>query len=354
MLRSRVKHAAARVASWIGVDEVARARRDVPFVVCYHRVVERLGAGDGYALPAMEISVATFEKHLDWMARNFRIVSLDEFPTEIENPRPSLPLAAITFDDGYRDIYDFAFPLLKRKGIPAGMFVVTDLVNSGEIPMHERVHTLVVGASRQWNSFGAGFTDLLQNAGIDAPENVPPNAFSATRLLLGDFSRSRLLSVIRELERTTTVADSVRAALRPLTWEQITEMRDAGMTIGSHTRSHSFLTNESVESVFEELEGSRKELTKRLGSKSRYFAYPDGRFNPTIVDAVAAAGYRYAFTICRHRDPLNPMLTIPRTGLWERSCLDADGRFSPSIMSCQSAGLFSSFSNCAHNEAITN
>src|SRR5437867_4054170 len=71
-----------------------------------------------------------------------------------------------------------------------------------------------------------------------------------------------------------------------------------------------------------------------------HFAYPDGRFNAAVVDEVAAAGYRFAYTTCRHRDPRRPLLTVPRRLLWENSCVDAAGRFSPAIMRCHVQGLF--------------
>ena len=78
----------------------------------------------------------------------------------------------------------------------------------------------------------------------------------------------------------------------------LAEMRDAGMTIGSHTKTHPFLTNESDQLVLQETEDSRRELERRLGVPVGCFAYPGGMFNTAVVRAVATAGYRYAFTNC--------------------------------------------------------
>jgi peptidoglycan/xylan/chitin deacetylase (PgdA/CDA1 family) len=325
MLRTAVKTATAWAISRTGFDEIARVRRyrHLPFVLGYHRVVERLHANNGFALPAMEISVAMFERHLDWLASHFRIVSLDDLGANLQKPPGSKPLAAVTFDDGYSDIYHYAFPLLKRKGIPAGIFVVTELVGATRLPIHEELYGVLAGRE--------------------------PDPFSATRSLLRRLPQSEIQRIVDSLQATTTINERARLALQPLSWEMLMEMHKAGMTIGSHSKTHAFLANESEERVREEVEGSRRELQRRLEVRAEWFAYPGGSFNPSVIRAVARAGYRYAFTDCRHRDPNHPLLTLPRKGLWERSCLDPFGRFSPAIMSCHAAAIFDRFADCTNH-----
>jgi peptidoglycan/xylan/chitin deacetylase (PgdA/CDA1 family) len=118
--------------------------------------------------------------------------------------------------------------------------------------------------------------------------------------------------------------------------------------VGSHGRSHALLTNEAEPTRRDETRESRRILEDRLGAAIEHFAYPAGRFDPAAVASVAAAGYRFAYTTCAHRDPLRPLLTIPRRLLWERSCLDARGGFSPAVMSCLASGLFDVVSGCRH------
>jgi peptidoglycan/xylan/chitin deacetylase (PgdA/CDA1 family) len=134
-----------------------------------------------------------------------------------------------------------------------------------------------------------------------------------------------------------------------MSWEMLEEMQSAGMTIGSHTRSHALLTNESTEKMFEETARSRRDLEDRLRLKVEHFAYPDGRHNGDAAAAVAAAGYRFAYTTCRQRDPEYPLMTIPRKVLWEKSSVDYSGRFSPAMMACQMNWVFDLGSNCSHD-----
>jgi peptidoglycan/xylan/chitin deacetylase (PgdA/CDA1 family) len=357
MLRTFVKSAAAYAVSLTRLDALARQsmHRRLPFVICYHRVVERL-TSDGGALPAMEISVKTLERHLDWLGQHFRLVSVDDLPPDLEQPTGSKPLAAVTFDDGYSDIYHYAFPLLRRKGIPAGIFVVTQELGSSEFPIAERLYGLLFAASRQHRLTANDVTNLMREANVEPAvaeraRRVANDPFLATQFLLAYLAQTDVKKVMNFLKAGKT--EMGQEALNPLNWEMLAEMRDAGMTIGSHSKTHAYLTNESEERVLDEAVASRRELQTRLGIDARSFAYPGGFFNPTVVNAVATAGYSLGFTICRHRDPQHPMLTIPRTGLWEQSCLDPFGRFSPAIMSCQTAGAFSWMSRCTLAHAPT-
>jgi hypothetical protein len=69
------------------------------------------------------------------------------------------------------------------------------------------------------------------------------------------------------------------------------------------------------------------------------------------VNAVGAAGYRFAYTTCRHRSPEHPLLTVPRTLWWEGSGLDSNRALSESIMSCQVNGAFDRIARCRQNHA---
>lgn len=349
-IRRAVKTAAAAALSWTGVPTLLSRPHTQPFVICYHRIVERLDANDGCSLPAMETTVATLEQHLDWLAKHFRIVSLDELGDAPPSPaRSARRLAAVTFDDGYRDVYDHAFPLLKRKGIPAAIFVVADLIDTNQVPAHERLYRLLANQKRPSQGRLAG---SLRAAGVtrNGEGHLPAahHPFNVTRFLLARLSQAEIHRVMAQLETDVRGETGPTADLRPMTWGMLVEVRRAGMTIGSHTKTHAFLTNETQDQVALEVSGSRLELGRRLETDIRHFAYPGGCFNADVVQAVAGAGYRLAFTICRHRDPLFPHLTIPRTVLWERASVDCFGRFSPAMLSCHAAGLLPWGFACRH------
>ncbi len=229
----------------------------------------------------------------------------------------------MTFDDGYRGLYDHAFPMLKRKGIPAAVFVVTDLIGTSRLHFHDSLYLM--------------FTKRLGRP--------PGEAYQATRAMLQSLQPAEVDLLARSEGRQC--ADTL--SLLPLTWEMLFEMQEAGFTIGSHTKTHPILTRVAPSEVVEEASGSRRALERRLGARVEHFAYPDGQFDPAVVGAIAEAEYRFAYTTCAHRDAAHSALTLPRTMLWEQSALDCAGRFSSAILSCQAHGLLALASGCRKN-----
>ena len=346
-LRRFIKAGVASALHWTGADAAIGAIsgvRQLPVVFGYHRVVDDFAAHRARSIPPMLVSRRMFERHLDWIGRRFRFASLDEIGARLASGRGfRTPVAGVTFDDGYRDVYEHAFPLLVRKGIPATIFVVTDWVGQQRPLPHDWLYLLLC---QTWPRA----REVIAGRAVSVSERRTARAlsdpFSALRLMLTTRTHARVAAVIAALEAETTIDDGARNGLQPLTWEMLLEMRRAGLTIGSHTKTHTVLTRESRTRALEETVGSRRALEERLGAPIDHFAYPDGAFNAEAVDAVAAAGYHFAYTTCRHQPGRHPLLTIPRRPLWESTCLDAAGRFSPAIASCLTNGVFDLVVGC--------
>jgi peptidoglycan/xylan/chitin deacetylase (PgdA/CDA1 family) len=316
-----------------------------PLVLGYHRVVSEFRPDPTVSLASMDISLPMMEAQLEWVCRRYRIVSLDELGRTLDaGERFDRPVAAITIDDGYRDAYELAFPLLRRYGIPAAFFVVTDLVGSGRVPLHDRLYyQLARGFAREGRVSRAAWRILHSLALPPARRERIERAdkpYDALQAILETMRHDDARQLTDEMEADAPLPAMIAERFRCVTWEMVRSLAAAGMTIGSHTRSHTFLNREGPAAVEEELAGSRHRLEAELGIPALHFAYPAGQFNASAVRAVAAAGYRYAYTCCRHAVPSHALLTIPRKLLWERSCVDGDGGFSSSIMSAQVSGFF--------------
>ena len=323
----------------------------LPLVIGYHRVVDDTPRC-GSLIEPMLVSRQMFERQLDWIGRRFRFVSPDELGAQLQSGTASAePTATITFDDGYRDMYEYAYPVLKRKGIPAAVFVVTDWIDSGSPLYHDRLYLLL---ARAWPIA----RDVLMGLGVLNGRRVlttpaPTEPFGALRYLLTTLSRDGLGKVIAALEDRLSIDTARLEGLRPLSWEMLATMQRGGITVGSHTRTHALLTREPAARMLEETAGARRTVEQRLGTPVSHFAYPDGAFNPEIVQAVALAGYRFAYTTCHHRDPRHPLLTIPRCLLWENSCLDTAGRFSDAVASCVTSGVFDLAAGCSRRHDVS-
>lgn len=352
MLRRLFKAGLARGLSLAGADGWIAAIRGLsrqPFIVGYHRVIDEHCEAGG--LPGMVISRATLERQLDWLGRRYRFASLDEIGARLEAGETAEGLAAVSFDDGYNDVYENAFPLLVRKGIPAAVFVVTDVIGSPQPPLFERLYLVLQIALGCWTNPESELAGRLLELGVAAPAVGPQATPSVlTQALLNALPLATLRVVVESLEREL---GSGAVRLQPMSWDALQRMSRAGILVGSHTRSHALLTQEWTPSTFGELSESRAVLEARLGLPIRHFAYPDGRWNARVTAFVAEAGYRYAYTICSHRHEGHPLLTIPRRMLWEGSCLDAAGRFSDAMMSCHAHGVFDLVSPCRRRHRVS-
>jgi len=170
------------------------------------------------------------------------------------------------------------------------------------------------------------------------------NSYMLTSILLPAVSQMQAAAVMDLLQAEVGVDPA--AIPGTMTWGMVRDLHRAGFTIGSHTRTHTWLANETSERGLEEIAGSKRDLEERLGQPIRHFAYPGGQFTPQVVDLVAQAGYRFGYTACEHRDPRHPSLTVDRLVLWEGSSVGADGQFSSSILSCQAHRLWPSARRC--------
>jgi peptidoglycan/xylan/chitin deacetylase (PgdA/CDA1 family) len=351
-LRSLAKTAAAELMARSGAFRLLRPRAETeraPLVLGYHRVVEDT-AGDG-SIPAMLVSTGMLERQLEWVGRRYRYVTLDELARSLQSGGPPGPLAAVTFDDGYADVHHHAFPLLRRMGIPAAVFVVSDLVGTARLQTHDRLYLAIARLLARpdgsdcvlWRLSGLGLEPPTPEVMSRPGSADVVTVLRALRLAL-DTSALERLSLT--LFADAGLEESAFPELLPLTWEEVGEMADAGITIGSHARTHALLTQETRERMRDELCASRQALEARLLRPVRHFAYPDGRFDARVVDEVAAAGYEAAYTTCHHRDARHPLLTVPRRLLWENSCRDGAGRFSAAVMACQVGGVFDLVGRC--------
>ena len=327
-------------------------RTSRPLVIGYHRVVEDFAAAARTEMQGMLTSRDMFEQHIEWLGRYFRFAGLDEIGEHVRSGQPfDEPVVAITFDDGYRDVYEQAFPVLEKKGIPAAIFVVTDLVGRPAWQHHDRLYRLVTKAFAAWPDPPRQMRTLLRDLGLpaDMPRADTATPLATAAALLPGLPLADVGRVMDALE--SALGNGFGPAPLTVTWPMLAEMRRAGWVVGSHTATHPSLPTESTAVVTEELDRSKRDLESHLDQPITHFAYPGGHFTPPVVDALNTAGYQFAYTACPHVDARNPQLTIERLLLWQGSSVDADGHFSAGILNCQAHSLWPSSHSCRGHQA---
>jgi peptidoglycan/xylan/chitin deacetylase (PgdA/CDA1 family) len=352
--RRAVKRVLATALSKAGVCAVlgTLARGFAPLILGYHRVVEDFWGKSQDSIPGMLVSRRMLEQHLDHIGRTHRFVSLDELAAKLSTGG-ELPshLAALTFDDGYRDVYEQAVPLLLRKGIPATVFVVSDLIGAKQLQIHDRLFRLLGRAGSRRERLAIVLARRMDLASVAPRQRTvvheAAGPLSLTRALLQTLSFDELEALVGDLEAELgTAAGPDDSDLWPMDWLMLADLRKKGFVVGSHGCRHALLANESPDVMKREAEESRRRLGDGLGEPIAHFAYPDGNFNGAAVQAIDAAGYQFAYTACSHLSRERPLLTIPRRIFWERSSVDASGQFAPAILDCQIQGWFAGARDC--------
>lgn len=273
--------------------------------------------------PALRVSVENFSAQLDYLSRHFNVVSLEN-AAELLRRGAALPenAVALTFDDGFRDNYEIAFPMLKARRLPATVFVAAEPV------LHRR--SLWTYKLLFWlgNSSAARLEFTRGELGEAGPAifnlTSARRRRRAGRALLSWFcrltpeQREPLLAATAEKLGFACDADPYND-LPMLTPAQLREMAQGGVTIGSHTMSHPALSFLSRETALGELVESKKSLESMLARSVRLFAYPFGErehFNAETIDLAREAGYEAACTTIKgiNRAGTNP-LALLRVGV---------------------------------------
>ena len=266
-----------------------RRSEGVFLVLVYHRVNDL-----GLPMTIETLDSETFRRQVRYVARQFTVTPLGEVLTRIETGR-ELPsrCACITFDDGYRDNYEVALPILREEGLPATVFLTAGCIERREALWFDRVLT----------AFRESRVPVLA-----LPEREPLSLRTATQRwtaalrTLMEFKNceadARAQSMTELLRALDVEEDGTEHELL-LTWDQVAAMAREGIEFGSHTMTHRVLSTCPVDQARRELEDSKRLIEERVGRPVRLFAYPHGKpedVGPAAERAVRDAGYGLAFT----------------------------------------------------------
>lgn len=322
-----MRHTAARAfkVAWHHAGLARLARRlqgGRGAILRYHSVTGDEARTLQYLDSGLMVTAETFESQLRFIRRCYTVVPLGDLVDRIHAGR-ALPrrAVAITFDDGYRDNYTHAYRLLHAAGLPATFYVTTGAIDGGPPLWTAKLRYMVRTTARE----EIVLPELL--GGLTAITGPADRQTVFTRLIValkGVPSRRRE-ELVEELAGVFAVTDFTPLADIMMTWRELREMNDNGMTIGAHTISHPNLPRTEIEEMRREIGGSREAIAAQLGAPVPHFSYPNGRgsahVNDTVRAVVRRAGFRSAVTslagcIQLGADPWG----LRRVGVYNRHC----------------------------------
>ncbi|MDY6903905.1 MAG: polysaccharide deacetylase family protein [Thermodesulfobacteriota bacterium] len=259
-----------------------------PRVLVYHRFCDRPDT------EKLKIDSQTFENQLLTIKKHFKIVTLAEILKQkrLKKPLPDNS-AVLTVDDGYLDFYTIAYPLLKKHNVKATLFPVVNFVDQKIWLWPDRIlyafentsQTNCVIAFKRWRFD----IDLTSSQGTASAFERIINVAIA----IDNHQKWELLDAVAD-QLQVDIPGLPTAKYAPVSWDQLREMNQNGIEIGSHTMNHPILSRIDKNEIEAEIFLSKAVLTKKLNNEIVSFCYPNsfpGDINDQVVEAVKRAGY---------------------------------------------------------------
>ncbi len=306
-------------------------------IVTYHRITHRDILGIESSLPFLFTTLKSFNKHLLFFLKKYKIISFNELAEYHENDKIPWNSLIITFDDGYEDNY-YAYELLKKMNIPATFFLVTDKIGKDEnkplwwdrlyyffnffkmqsekLKIEEISNNELITLFQKYRNNISELFQLFNNLPTEHIEEILDNFQSLYKIDNNNLIRNN----------------------RFLSWNQILEMSDY-INFGSHSCKHQNLTIIDEDIVKNEIIESKKIIEKKTNKEVIAFSYPAGKTNNKVKEIVKNAGYLFAVTTNRGVNKLKDRYSLKRINIWEETGLSLNGKFSKGIFAYKLLGF---------------
>ncbi len=289
-----------------------------PFqILFYHRIQP---CENPYAIDA--ITTADFAQQTAMLSSAFNLMTMSELVESLEQGAVPPKTACITFDDGYRDNFEFAFPILQRYRAPATIFIATDYIGSGKMLWPD-----ILLATLKHTTRSKIPAELL---GEPLPLGTQVDRATAAEMLLDRLKQFAPEERDRRLDQLQSWcgAPPVEKRRLMLDWDEVVSMSAAGIEFGSHTVTHPILSHASDEEIDYEIAESKKEIECHVKKPVTAFAYPNGRlddFDERAIAALKRHGYTSAVTTGESvNDATARRYAMSRESVWD---MDANRLF---------------------------
>jgi len=236
--------------------------------------------------------VRSFERQMQYLRRHYHIVPLGEFFARTHSRRQRT--VAITFDDGYQNVYKYAFPVLDRLNVPATFFVTglnatdaqilwADLYDIGRSFMNT---PFAFGDEWFTHNRNDGHYYAASNCRFDTYYNKDSRPGLAKQMELENVFSEQLCQL-----RSTSKYDDYWKLMSD---EEIAHVaRSRNVSIGSHGFFHNALGSLALDDARAELVASKEYLERVTGRVIDTIGYPGGAYTRAIVDAAEEIGFKY-------------------------------------------------------------
>jgi len=303
-LKSVIKRIAAEVIYRSGLG--LRLHKGKVVILMYHRVLKDNDETINYIQPGMYVTESSFDKQMKFIHEAYQVISLQTLLDAWKSGGldPNNKYCVVTFDDGWLDNYENAFPILRKYGIPATIFLATSFVGTNQWFWPDKISYLFQIRDK------SELRELLKKS----KESSQPDRVLETMvaILEDNFSLEKLALMDKVIEGVKRHADAdihsaIDSTLRSigentslkritLNWDEIKEMSKSGVSFGSHTCSHKLLIHMPADKIQVELKESIAAIKEKDVKYVPVFCYPNGYYNDMVQKIVEKSGCEAAVT----------------------------------------------------------
>jgi peptidoglycan/xylan/chitin deacetylase (PgdA/CDA1 family) len=299
-IKSFVKPILVSLASQFG-PHARNTQHEKLWILMYHRILPQNDNRFLQEEPGMLVQPDTFAMHIKELKREFELMFLGDW-VSAKLKGESLPkkTCVITFDDGWLDNYEYAFPALKAESAPATLFAVTEKIGTDFQFWPNIVSVLLLsGAANalsqhpQFHFLNAELKDLNRKNDKNIRDKIAAIIFRLKQL-----SDAAIYTALDEINWRSLCPAELPHAL--MNWDQLKAMKESGLVeIGSHTCNHKRLTPALSSTELEhEIVESKHQLQKQLNTPIDLFCFPNGDYS---AEALGLVKHNYKAAVTTRR-----------------------------------------------------
>ncbi|MHB8626585.1 MAG: polysaccharide deacetylase family protein [Aggregatilineales bacterium] len=264
-------------------------------VLSYHRIIDWDTPDFELYRPNVSASPDMFDRQMAYVSKHFNVIDLACLEAFLLNgiPLPKRSLL-ITFDDGYRDNYTYAYPIMRRYQLTGVIFLIADKMTNPTAPWWD-----VCGYMFKRTKKTRAALPVVGDSDLSKPK-LNETARESFMRAIKKLPESQKQAAMLELSNALDVPEPKLDEPLFVSWDEVRSLVENGIACQSHTVTHPIMTRIDPAEQKRQLAESRAVIEKETGQRVIAFAYPNGTpddYDVTTRQALHETGYRIAFTL---------------------------------------------------------